>query len=116
MCFFASIVISAQINSTQTGNWNDGTTWVGGVVPTSSDAVVIKAGHKVDVAQNQTAVASSLTAEGSGAELRIRENARLTVTGAFTITRSENGVKFFGEEGTGKTGTIPMDLYQPIKK
>jgi hypothetical protein len=35
------------ITSMQTGNWNLGTTWVGGVVPGPSNDVVIDAGHTV---------------------------------------------------------------------
>ncbi len=54
----------AQIQTFQTGNWNVGPTWVGGVVPTSGD-VVINAGHTVTLTTaNQIAAAVSLTVNG----------------------------------------------------
>jgi len=36
-----------MVDSTQTGNWEDGSTWVGGVVPAEGEAVNIKNGHTV---------------------------------------------------------------------
>ncbi len=40
---------TAQVTSTQSGNWSDGTTWVGGVAPTATDDAVIASGHTVTV-------------------------------------------------------------------
>jgi len=39
----------ATITSFATGNWNDTTTWIGGVVPGSSDTAIIESGHTVTV-------------------------------------------------------------------
>ena len=40
------------ITSSASGNWGDGTTWVGGVVPDSSKNVIIAAAHTVTVNVN----------------------------------------------------------------
>ncbi|RLD52731.1 MAG: hypothetical protein DRI97_14195, partial [Bacteroidetes bacterium] len=40
------------IVSAQTGNWNVGTTWVGGVVPGTANSAVIDDGHTVTVTSN----------------------------------------------------------------
>ncbi|WDF48306.1 T9SS type A sorting domain-containing protein [Chryseobacterium sp. KACC 21268] len=47
-------VVRNTIISTTSGDWNTGTTWVGGVVPTSGDNVVISTGHTVSVAAGVT--------------------------------------------------------------
>jgi hypothetical protein len=44
----------ATINSAQTGNFNQTTTWVGGVVPTTGDIAVALAGHIITINSNVT--------------------------------------------------------------
>jgi hypothetical protein len=45
---------SSNIESLQSGSWSDPTTWVGGVVPASSDNVRIKSGHIIDLITRKT--------------------------------------------------------------
>lgn len=78
----------ATITSTATGNWSAGGTWVGGVAPVGTDAVVIASGHTV----------TKDTAEGTP------DCTTLTVTGTLAI--GANGVKCSGEF-TG-TGTVSI--------
>ena len=59
---------AATVTSTSTGgNWNDGTTWVGGVVPRSTDDVVIAANAVVlmDAANTSTGILSLTVSTGS---------------------------------------------------
>lgn len=44
--------IAATFSSAQSGNWNAGTTWVGGVAPATGDKVTILIGHTVTVTAN----------------------------------------------------------------
>lgn len=48
------IAKSAGITSATSGNWADGSTWVGGVAPTSSQNAIIASGHTVTVASAVT--------------------------------------------------------------
>ena len=86
----AAITISSAI-STQTGNWNAGSTWVGGVVPTSVDAVTIASGHTVTVPSGYTAQAASLTVTGA-----VSNDGTLTVSGTISGAGSIT-------QGTGAT-------------
>lgn len=64
----ASTLITAQIQSFQNGNWNTPSTWVGNIVPSQNDEVIISLGHTVSV--NTT----------------ITRNAATTVNGNFQIS------------------------------
>ena len=55
----------ATITSNTTGNWNTGSTWVGGIVPSSTDDVVIAATHTVTI--NTTDSCKNLTVNGTSA-------------------------------------------------
>jgi len=105
MCFFASVAISAQITSATNGDWNTGTTWVGGVVPTITNDVIIN--HEVTVEKSGVgANAKSLTLGGSPARLVVRENTKVTVTGNISLTRSVDAMIFYGQQVSGKLGTL----------
>ncbi|HET6272650.1 MAG TPA: T9SS type A sorting domain-containing protein [Bacteroidota bacterium] len=54
--FLVSEAQSATITSAQSGNWNSGPTWVGGVAPVAADNAVIASGHTVTLT-----VATSIT-------------------------------------------------------
>lgn len=54
----------ATITSAQTGNFADGSTWVGGGAPGVADTAVVGTGHVVTIAANATCV--SLTNTGTG--------------------------------------------------
>jgi hypothetical protein len=45
--------ISQVIESSGSGNWNDGSSWNGGIVPTNSDTITIKSGHTLLIQNNK---------------------------------------------------------------
>ncbi len=77
----------SQITSLATGNWSASTTWVGGIVPSSADNVVIAAGHIVTL-DTVAAQCKDLTVSASSATLRFAINgtsSSLTVYGNVLI-------------------------------
>ncbi|MEO1257372.1 MAG: T9SS type A sorting domain-containing protein [Bacteroidota bacterium] len=53
------------IESTQTGDWSDVSTWVGGVVPVAGDEVILKNGHVITI-NGTTANCGTVTVESGG--------------------------------------------------
>jgi len=94
------VIAIAQINSADSGSWTVGSTWVGGVVPTSVDDVFIAAGDTVSV-DDVDAECQSVSFGADDAQIDINANSMLTVYGDFTIF-SETHVAFSaGWSGTG---------------
>jgi parallel beta-helix repeat protein len=52
---------AAVFTSAQSGNWNSGSTWVGGIAPFAGDSVVIAAGHNVSTNGNRTCAGITIT-------------------------------------------------------
>jgi fibronectin-binding autotransporter adhesin len=82
---FLPNLFAATIESAATNNWNLGTTWVGGVVPTASDDVVIKSGHTVTL--NDTRSCTALTVNGT---LNANTGGNLTQSGSTAIAGTLN--------------------------
>jgi hypothetical protein len=85
------LVAGAQITSGGNGNWSEGTTWVGGIAPTSADDVVIDAGDTVTV-HDYNAVGNSISFTDSSAQIKMAANSRLTVYGDFTLASTTHCV------------------------
>ena len=82
----ANVVINASpcgftIQSAQTGDWNVGSTWVGGVVPTSADEAIINATHIVTIKATQTKYCKTVA---------IRTNGNLTIEATATLILDNN--------------------------
>jgi len=86
----AQLAYSATITSTKDGNWNAGSTWIGGVVPSASDDVVINSGDFVTVTANASCNSvlienvSSLDLAGASG-LKINSGVTLDVANDFLV-------------------------------
>ena len=80
ICLFVSFTAFSQtITSASSGNWTDGSTWVGGNAPASGNDVVIA--HNVTC--NSVKTANSLTIN-AGVTLTVDTSGNLTITNAVT--------------------------------
>ena len=67
----AVMVNAATITSAGSGNWSNGATWVGGILPGLADDVVIASGHNVTLDANQTVLSTNI---GTGGTLTVAAN------------------------------------------
>jgi hypothetical protein len=91
--------LTPPVVSAQTGNWNTGSTWVGGVVPSATDFVQILAGHNVTLDADATCGALTIAATGT-----LTANAN-----TLNIGNTGGGARLLNVAGTltlGGTGTI----------
>lgn len=97
---FIQFAAFGQITSTATGDWNSTTTWVGGIVPSSTDNVIIANGHTVRLTTNQTC--NNLTMNGSGILNLNTDGTTLTITNQLFL----NGTSQITGNGTTRTVSV----------
>jgi len=85
------------ITSLTTGDWDQTTTWVGGVIPVNTDNAIIASGHSVKLQASERI--NDLTIE-SGATL-LDNNKEMTVDGNFTLNGIYDGRKPLMLNGVG---------------
>ena len=99
----SAIVSNAgAVTSAGTGSWTSAATWVGGVVPTACQPVIIASGHTVTV--SGTAVAGNVTINNGGT--------LVNASGSFTVGCSGNN-SFLMNNGTYTCngGTVTVNGY-----
>ena len=100
---FQNFIFGATITSTGTGgNWNATNSWVGGVIPTAADDVIIASGSTVIV----TADAFAKSINVSGGVLTINDSEILTVYGNVNVS---SGGQF--NAGTGNNDSAIIKVY-----
>jgi hypothetical protein len=105
----------ATITSAATGNWSAGATWVGGVVPTSADDVVIAAGHVVTLDVDAT-VLSITGAAATTNWVEITTSRTLTCTATIGIQSKPiaSGLGLVRITGTSITVNINSNIYNNL--
>ncbi|MEM3373405.1 MAG: G8 domain-containing protein, partial [Candidatus Anstonellales archaeon] len=83
LLIFSASVIYSQIKSSTSGNWDDAATWVGGIIPSANDDVIIDAGHIVTI-NTSSAVCKNLQVDGT-LLFGDNDNQSITVNGSITI-------------------------------
>lgn len=106
--FFSNNLNAATISSSTGGTWSNGSIWVGGVKPGTSDDAYINDGHNITIQADESiqglrVYASSFTV------LTINSGVTLTVTGDVHI--QSTGGSFFSQIANNGTLVIEGDLY-----
>lgn len=73
----------SQIKSAASGNWGDASTWVGSVIPSANDDVIIDAGHTVTI-NITSAECKNLQVDGT-LIFGDNDNQSITINGSITI-------------------------------
>jgi len=96
----------ATITSTQTGDWDDTATWVGGVVPVADDLVVVSHGHRVTLDTDiQAAKTGDITIDGN---LHFADGGKMHLDGRMTVYNTSHSENDTGQfvEGTADSGSL----------
>lgn len=82
-------VLLAQIQSAQSGNWSSSSTWIGGLIPSENDAVIINAHHQVILDNTAFATRNANTTVNLNGTLAASvtcvNNASMLVNGSFKL-------------------------------
>ncbi len=90
--FTAVVADAANITSTQSGNWDVGTTWVGGIPPVAGDTVTVASSHTVTVAVDAAADTITIAANSSGTNgITINSGILLNVSRAIAMAAPTAG-------------------------
>ncbi len=99
--------VPSTITSTTTGgNWNTGSTWVGGVAPGASDTAVIATtgGNSVKITAGESVTSVTINS-GATLENGPDETGTLTISGNLTITGT-----FAADSNPGNSDTLSVNL------
>ena len=112
MLFCFNFINGATITSTGTGNWTSTSSWLGGVVPTANDDVIIAIGSVITI--NTNVSAKSLTING---KLLVSGDRTVATSAGNTFSVVINGILGFATNQSTirfSAGTI-LDINSPGK-
>ncbi|WP_348799163.1 T9SS sorting signal type C domain-containing protein [Flavobacterium adhaerens] len=104
--FIHDFAIAATITTAQSGNWNDTSTWVGGIVPIATDDVIIT--RNITITENTTC--KTITLQGNNTALIVNDTFILTVTGKITADSSNTSKRNTYLSGDGTITCASFDL------
>lgn len=104
--FIDAIPTEVTITSTQSGNFEDTSTWNGSVVPVNGNSVNILTGHDVVVNSGTDITLHDVTIGSTGAQLDQLPGSKVTITGVLTATRSTDYYQFSGASNGDDIGTL----------
>lgn len=116
LAFVMVLIVSATKAQTITatsggGNWDLPTTWVGGVVPTSVNDVIIPAGTSLTVRDARTCKSLTVNAAATTAStLTVNATFTLSVLNAFTIQNSASLNRSFTVAGAGTISVASVQV------
>jgi hypothetical protein len=112
MTLVATSVRAATIVSTATGgNWADTATWVGGVVPSSTDDAQIVSGATITVLNNTAANSITfLSSRTNTGTLSVSSGASLNVTGGITLQNAATNKVSAVISGAGVINCASLDV------
>ncbi|PJJ09954.1 hypothetical protein CLU83_3337 [Flavobacterium sp. 1] len=107
--FMQITAFGATITSTGTGgNWNSGSSWVGGIVPTAADDVVIASGGTVTITADAAAKSISVSGTLMANDGVVFTVGSSTTSGNFTVN---SGGNFSTANGSGLSTVIVYGNY-----
>ena len=104
--FIDAIPSTVTITSAQSGNFEDTSTWDGGVVPVNGNSVNILTGHDIVVNNGTDITLYNVTIGGTGSQLDQLPGSKVTITGVLTATRSTDYYQFSGANNGDDIGTL----------
>ena len=102
-------LVGATITSAQSGNFENTSTWVGGVAPVNGDSANILTGHDVVVNSGTDITLVDLTIGGSGSQLDQLPGSKVTITGTLTAERTTDYYQFSGASAGDDIGTFILN-------
>ena len=100
LAFAVTPAFAANITSIATGNWSAGSTWSGGVMPTSADNVTIANGHTVTIDVTAAACLSLTVGQGVSGILQYSTTTARTLTVGGDVTIAAGGTFQSATSGT----------------
>jgi hypothetical protein len=100
MIFIISFIkVEAQITTAQSGNWSETSTWVGGNLPTSSNDIIIGAGHILTV-NTTDAVCNSISFGDANAKIYLDTLSVLSVYGNINLVSTSHAAFSYWASGS----------------